>query len=74
MAAQRRLAWPIIDGRVIPTDQYTIYKEKQFNNVPVLIGYNSDEDASFSHDPTPRDYITCVHGRYDSFADGLLKA
>jgi para-nitrobenzyl esterase len=74
MAAQHGLAWPIIDGWVIPTDQYTMYKEKQFNDVPVLIGYNSDEGASFSHDRTPRDYITGVHGRYDSFADGLLKA
>ena len=59
MAAQRThgLAWPIIDGWVIPTDQYTMYEEKHFNDVPVLIGYNSDEGATFSHDRTPREYI-----------------
>ena len=73
MAAQRGLAWPIIDGWVIPTDQYTTYEQKHFNDVAVLIGYNSDEGASFSHDRTPREYIDAVHRRYDSFADALLK-
>jgi para-nitrobenzyl esterase len=76
MAAQRTrgLAWPIIDGWVIPTDQYTMYEQKNFNDVPVLIGYNSDEGATFSHDRTPREYIDGVRRRYDSFADQLLKA
>ena len=48
MAAQRTrgLAWPIIDGWVIPDDQYTLYEQKRFNDIPVLIGYNSDEGAS----------------------------
>ena len=76
MDAQRTrgLAWPIIDGWVIPTDQYTLYEQKRFNDVPVLIGYNSDEGASFSHERTPREYIDGVRRRYDSFADSLLKA
>ncbi len=76
MAAQRThgLAWPIIDGWVIPADQYTMYHDKQFNDVPVLIGYNSDEGATFSHDRNPREYIDGVRRRYDSFADNLLKA
>jgi para-nitrobenzyl esterase len=76
MDAQRTrgLAWPIIDGWVIPTDQYTLYEQKRFNDVPVLIGYNSDEGASFSHERTPREYIDGARRRYDSFADSLLKA
>jgi len=73
LAATRGLAWPIIDGWVIPTDQYTIYSNRQFNDVPVLIGYNSDEGASFSHDRTPREFADGVHRRYASFADNLLK-
>src|SRR6185437_8453253 len=48
LGATRGLAWPIVDGWVIPTDQYTLYAAKKFNDVPVLIGYNSDEGASFS--------------------------
>jgi para-nitrobenzyl esterase len=76
MTAQRTRgqAWPIIDGWVIPSDQYTMYEKKQFNDVPVLIGYNSDEGASFSHDRTPREYRDGLQRRYDSFTDTLLKA
>jgi para-nitrobenzyl esterase len=74
LAATRGLAWPNIDGWVIPTDEYTLYSSKKFNDVPVLIGYNSDEGASFSHDRTPRDYMDGVHKRYGPFADSLLKA
>jgi len=71
--SQRGLAWPIIDGWVIPKDQYTLYSAKRFNDVPVLIGYNSDEGASFSRDRTPQEYIEGVHRRYARFADQLLK-
>jgi para-nitrobenzyl esterase len=74
LAATRGLAWPVIDGWVIPSDEYTLYDAKRFNDVPVLIGYNSDEGASFSHDRTPRDYMEGVRRRYGPFADSLLKA
>ena len=74
LAATRGLAWPIIDGWVIPDDQYTLYDAKKFNDIPVLIGYNSDEGASFSHDRTPKEYIDGVRKRYGAFADSLLKA
>jgi para-nitrobenzyl esterase len=74
LAATRGMAWPNIDGWVIPSDQYTLYDTKKFNDIPVLIGYNSDEGASFSHDNSPKAYIEGVHKRYDAFADSLLKA
>nr|WP_294944807.1 carboxylesterase family protein [uncultured Mucilaginibacter sp.] len=70
----RGLAWPIIDGRVIPGDQYKLYEEGKYNNVPILIGYNSDEGASFSPPKTPEDYVAAVKGRYGKFADDLIKA
>lgn len=74
LSATRGLAWPVIDGWMIPSDQYTLYEAKRFNDVPVLIGYNSDEGASFSHDRTPREYIGGVHRRYGPFAERLLEA
>jgi para-nitrobenzyl esterase len=74
LAAQRGMAWPNIDGWVIPSDQYSLYDAKKFNDIPVLIGYNSDEGASFSHDNSPKAYIDGVHKRYGAFADSLLKA
>jgi para-nitrobenzyl esterase len=70
----RGLAWPIIDGRVIPGDQYKLYEEGKYNNVPILVGYNSDEGASFSPPKTPEDYVAAVKGRYGKFADDLIKA
>jgi len=66
--------WPIIDGWVIPDDQYKLYEAKQYNDVPVLIGYNSDEGLSFSPAETPEDYIAGVKSRFGPFADKLIAA
>ncbi|MBN2062321.1 MAG: carboxylesterase family protein [Deltaproteobacteria bacterium] len=66
--------WPIIDGWVIPDDQYKLYDAKRYNDVPVLIGYNSDEGLSFSPARTPEDYITSVKLRFGPFADKLIAA
>ena len=66
--------WPIIDGNVIPDDQYKLYEAKKYNDVPILVGYNSDEGASFSPPKTPEDYINAVKTRYGKFADDLIKA
>jgi para-nitrobenzyl esterase len=74
LPAIRGLAWPIIDGYVIPDDQYKLYEAGKFNDTPILVGYNSDEGASFSPPKTPADYITGVKARYGKFADELIKA
>jgi len=66
--------WPIIDGHVIPDDQYKLYEAKKYNDVPILVGYNSDEGASFSPPKTPEDYINGAKNRYGKFADDLIKA
>jgi len=67
-------AWPIIDGYVIPDDQFSLYESGKYNDVPVLIGYNSDEGASFTREGTPEAYIEGVKRRYGPFADRLIKA
>ncbi len=67
-------AWPIIDGWVIPGDQHDLYEAGKYNDVPVLIGYNSDEGASFWPPKTPEAYIDGVKKRYGKFADALIKA
>jgi len=71
--SQHGMAWPIVDGWVIPDDQYTLYEAGRFNNTPILVGYNSDEGASFSPPHTPQEYIDATRRRYGAFADGLLK-
>jgi para-nitrobenzyl esterase len=67
-------AWPIIDGYVIPDDQYKLYEAGKFNDTPVLIGYNSDEGLSFTRTKDPKELIASVKERYGKFADDLLKA
>ena len=71
---QRGMAWPIVDGWVIPDDQYRLYEAGRFNDTPILVGYNSDEGASFSPGRTPEEYIANVRKRYGPFADRLLQA
>lgn len=71
---QMGMAWPNIDGFVIPDDQYKLYAAGKYNDVPVLIGYNSDEGASFSRAKTPEEYYKAVRDRYGKFADELIKA
>jgi para-nitrobenzyl esterase len=66
--------WPVIDGWAIPDDQYKLYEAKRYNDVPVLIGYNSDEGLSFSPPATPEDYISNVRSRFGPFADKLIAA
>jgi len=68
------MAWPIVDGYVIPDDQHKLYEAGKYNDIPILVGYNSDEGASFSPPKTPDDYINSVKARYGKFADELIKA
>jgi para-nitrobenzyl esterase len=70
----RGLAWPVIDGWVIPDDQHKLYEVRKYNDTPILVGYNSDEGASFSPPRTPAEYIENVRKRYGPFAENLLKA
>tara|TARA_R110000868_G_scaffold14075_7_gene65747 strand:+ start:8745 stop:10316 length:1572 start_codon:yes stop_codon:yes gene_type:complete len=67
-------AWPNIDGNVIPDDQFKLYEQGKFNDVPVLIGYNSDEGASFSREKSPAEFIANVENRYGKFSKELLEA
>ena len=68
------MAWPIVDGWVIPGDQYKLYEEGKFNDTPILVGYNSDEGASFNPPKTNEQYIANTEKRYGPFAKRLLKA
>jgi para-nitrobenzyl esterase len=74
LPAVRGLAWPNVDGVVIPDDQYKLYEAGKFNDTPILVGYNSDEGASFSPPKTPEDYKKGVETRYGKFAQALIEA
>lgn len=66
--------WPIVDGYVIPDDQYKMYEAGNFNDTPILAGYNSDEGASFTRTKDPKEFIYAVQQRYGKFAGALLEA
>ena len=68
------MSWPIIDGYVVPDDQHNLYEAGKYNDVPILVGYNSDEGASFSPPKTPEEYVSGVQKRYGKFADELISA
>jgi carboxylesterase type B len=71
---QRGMAWPIVDGYVIPGDQYRLYESGRFNDTPILVGYNSDEGLSFTRVKQADQYAGGVRERYGPFADRLLAA
>src|SRR3990172_7155583 len=68
------MGWPMVDGWVIPDDQYRLYEAGKYNDTPILVGYNSDEGASFSPGRTPEDYVAGARPRYGRVADDLIRA
>ncbi|MEO6340685.1 MAG: carboxylesterase family protein [Caulobacteraceae bacterium] len=73
-SAQGVGVWPIIDGYVIPDDQYKLYQAGRFNETPILIGINSDEGVSFGAPTQLKPYVDQTRARYGPFADKLLAA
>ena len=65
-------ARPNVDGWVIAGDQYKLYESDQYNDVPVLTGYNSDEGATFGNPKSQEAYVQSVRKRYQQFADKIL--
>ncbi|MEO8307987.1 MAG: carboxylesterase family protein [Pseudomonadota bacterium] len=73
-ARGKGVSWPVVDGWVLPSDQYPMYEARRFNDIPVLVGYNSDEGASFPREQKSADFVTNTHRRYGVYADRLLAA
>lgn len=66
--------WPIVDGWIIPDDQFKLYEAGKYNDVDILVGYNSEEGLSFSRERTPEEFIANVQKRYGPFTEKLLAA
>jgi len=79
MAAQRPGAsprfWPTVDGYVIPGDQYRLWRERRFNDTPILVGDVSDESAGFGvRTIDPAAFESQVRREYGKEADAILAA
>jgi para-nitrobenzyl esterase len=66
--------WAVLDGYAIAGDQYKLYQAGNYNDVPVLIGTNSDEGAAFVQSTTSEAYKAFVKGGFGLFADQILAA
>ena len=66
--------WPNMDGKVLRSDQYLLYRAALQNDTPVLVGSNSDEGATFSSVPDAASFIGQVHSQYGAYADRILSA
>ncbi len=71
-AAQLGNCWPVVDGYVIVDDQYKLYAAGKYNDVPVLIGSNSDEGSMFARPTTPEQYEKDTRERFGPFAEKIL--
>lgn len=72
-AGRLGMSWPVLDGWVIPGDQYNLYAAGRYHDTPILIGTNSDEGALFGAAANREAYEAAVHKRFGPHADALLK-
>ncbi len=67
---------PVADGYVIPSDLYTLYQARRFNDTPILLGITSDELGGFgARGPvTPEQFEQQIRSQYGPAADTILAA
>ena len=69
------LFWPVADGEVLQGDQYELYQAGEFNDTPVLLGFNSDEGALFVRPGvTPAALEKRIRDSYGPAAEAVLRA
>jgi para-nitrobenzyl esterase len=71
---QQGITAPNVDGFIIADDQYKLYQEGKYNDVPVIVGYNSDEGANFGAAASKEAYVESTRQRFGPLADKILAA
>jgi para-nitrobenzyl esterase len=75
MTFDQRAMGPVVDGYLLPTDIYTIFKEGKQNDVPLLAGYNADEATAFVKWNGNIDaFVKQGKERFGKFADAYFAA
>ena len=67
----------IVDGWVLPQDVQTIFSQGKQNDVPLIVGFNSDEGTTLAPQGavlTGTAFSTGVRQRYGSLSDQFLQA
>ena len=73
-APTKEMFWPVMDGRVIADDQYRQYSDGRYNDVNILIGYNSDEGSLFMRDMNLDGYNAIIDNSYGEWAPQIKAA
>jgi para-nitrobenzyl esterase len=65
---------PVADGYVIPSDLYSIYQARRFNDTPIMLGFTSDELGSFGGrgGGTAAQFEQQVRSQYGPVAETIL--
>jgi para-nitrobenzyl esterase len=74
--SDNELARTIVDGWVLPQDVATIFSQGKQNDVPILVGYNSDEGTTLAPQGANLNAMMFSGGvrmRYGALADQMLK-
>ena len=67
--------WPAADGPTIPGDLFERFEHGQFNDVPVLLGTNTNDGAMFAPvSTTPAAFERLLRRQPGGGADGILAA
>ena len=71
----QRAIGPVVDGYLLPTDIYTIFKEGKQTDVPLLAGYNADEGTAFANWNGDVDaFVKQAKQRFGPLTDEFLQA
>jgi len=66
---------PAADGYIIPSDLYSMYQARRFNDTPILVGHTSDELGSFGGrgGVTAAQFEKQTRSQYGPHSDAILK-
>jgi para-nitrobenzyl esterase len=63
----------IVDGNILPDDVDTIFAKQRHNDVPLLVGSNSDEGTPYPQADTAARFVEQARTRYGDDAGDFLK-
>lgn len=66
--------WPVVDGYVITGDTYELYQKGDYNDVDLIVGYNSDEGSLFVHGAGMDAYNKMIDANFKESENGFRKA
>lgn len=66
--------WPVVDGYAIIDDQYKLYQQGNYNDVDVMVGYNSDEGSLFVYQMTLDMYKMMAAGQFGEWTEKAMEA